>query len=162
MSQSLSTPSEQDAPDICCLCLERLDIPGFGCQRLSCGHTMHEQCITELRSKSGSDRCPLCAQSHDDLLPVQAFLSAAVVQFLRKAYPESKQLILEAIEVDPMHVEANLFLADFYSRYAAPPDHVRAIECLQTAHQSGSIAAAMVCIHLMWEVNRIHLCSIVG
>ena len=64
-----SAPSARaDAADHCCICLDSLDAEGLGRQCLPCGHVMHENCVAELRRRGASGRCPLCRQSHEDLV----------------------------------------------------------------------------------------------
>lgn len=95
-------PLPDDAvPGSCCICLESLETPGLGRQTLLCGHKLHESCITAMRKKGASGRCPICCREHADLTPVQALIDRALFYGQGRSLEKCFSLMTKAYGVDP-------------------------------------------------------------
>ena len=126
----------------CCICLSDLKQPGEGRQTLGCGHVFHERCITELRRRGSSGRCPLCRATHEDLESVSAMFDRAVVLFLQWSYAAAYNILWEARNVDPDNVPVNKFLGEFYrDGHGVAKDTERAMELYDVASRGGDLDA---------------------
>jgi len=131
-------PEEQ-----CCICLESLHKPGLGRQSLPCGHIMHESCITVLRRKGASGRCPICREAHNELTPVQVLLDKAFYASGRKQHEEYVRFLTDALDVDPSSAVANRTLAQHYHQgHGVSCDRDRAEELYRLALDAGMADAA--------------------
>ena len=94
------------ATDCCCICLDGLDIPGLSCQKLDCGHVLHEHCINKLRQSGLPGLCPLCRQFQSDLAPVEVLFAEAVILQIRGQNEQAFQKFEKILEIDPCHALA--------------------------------------------------------
>jgi len=124
-------------PDtICCICFEVLS--GSGCQRLSCGHVLHEKCVREMRCFGAVGRCPLCRHASDLLTPIQASTCR-----VRDANVECAQLASEVLALDPTNEHANLLLGELYrSGQGVHKDPCKAFELLEQGRSQGNARCA--------------------
>ena len=105
-------------------------------------HTLHEQCITELRRKRASSCCPLCREHSDDLTPVQVLIDKALVHIIQKSYVQGLNELSEAIDVDPANPRANQLIGECYDKgYGVPSDFERAEVYYQEAHRGDNFQA---------------------
>jgi Flp pilus assembly protein TadD len=98
----------------CAICLDSLDIPARGCQKLTCGHNLHEDCIREWRRHSIAGTCPLCRSELEDLAPVEQLYEQAVLFKMRGSYEEAFQKLSEVLDLEPDHVNACCTMADIF------------------------------------------------
>lgn len=103
-------------------------------QALPCGHVLHEQCVTDMRRRGASGRCPHCREAHTDLTPVQTLIDKAALCARRREFEESFRLYSEVLSIDPVNADANACLGDhFYNGLGVKKDNVRAIELYEQA-----------------------------
>ena len=69
-----SEESKNASHEVCCICLDSLLKEGIERQTLPCDHTLHEQCIPEMRRHGAMGRCPLCRESHAGFAQLLALL----------------------------------------------------------------------------------------
>lgn len=126
----------------CCICLEHFGDSTLGRQWLPCGHVFHEYCVTQMRTRGGSDRCPICRERQEELTPLQTFLDKALVHLCRREYVECAEFASKALDVDPENPYACALLADRYlSGEGLPKDLQRARELYEVADMGGDLDA---------------------
>jgi len=129
--------------DHCCICLERLEIDDLGVQRLPCGHLMHKLCVTQLRRSGTSCRCPLCRQSHTDLIPVQILLQRATAHYGRREFGDAAIIWGEVLDLEPTNATAADHLAYCYFQGRGVFQNLdRAIDLYEDARRNGCANAA--------------------
>ena len=126
------------AQEQCCICLDSLGTPGLGCQKLPCGHTLHERCVNELRQHGVAVACPLCREHLPDLPPVDVLYGEAFILKLRQEYTQAFQKLEEVLEIQPSHGEACGMKASFFDTgNGVPQSDVLAAEWYERALQLG-------------------------
>ena len=126
------------AQEQCCICLDSLSTPGLGCQKLPCGHTLHERCVNELRQHGVAVACPLCREHLPDLPPVDVLYGEAFILKLRQEYTQAFQKLEEVLEIQPSHGEACRMKASFFDTgNGVPQSDVLAAEWYERALQLG-------------------------
>lgn len=130
------------ASDLCCICLDDLHSSGLGRQRLPCGHTMHELCVTELRRRGASGRCPLCRATHADLTPVQVLLDRAALHRGRKEFEAGASLWAQVLDIEPSNSCAAGNLGYCYQGgFGVLHDVDRAMSLYEEASRGGDMIA---------------------
>lgn len=126
----------------CCICLELFEESTLGRQWLSCGHVLHEYCVTQMRTRGGSDRCPICRERQAELTPLQTFLDKALLHLGRGEHAECAEFASKALDVDSENPYACALLADQYlSGDGLPKDVQRARELYTVADLGGDLDA---------------------
>jgi len=105
---------QEHGPNMCCICLGPLNIPGQSNQTLPCEHKLHESCITEMRRFGISRSCPLCRTESSDLTPVQQLLEQAVLAARRGLHQRNFELISELLTIDPENGLGHFLLGQSY------------------------------------------------
>jgi len=121
----------------CCICFEQL--MNADCQRLACGHTLHEKCVRQMRRFGSVGRCPLCRQTSNDLTPIQDLIDLASACRVRDDNVECARLASEVLVLDSTNVHANLLLGELCrSGHGVHKDTSKAIELLEAGWMNGS------------------------
>lgn len=105
---------------------------------------MHESCITDLRRKGASGRCPLCRTAHADLAPVQVLIDAALAYGQRQAFEQCFRLLSMARDLDPENTFVTHALGQMYEDgKGIGVDIARAQELFEEAYRGseGKVAA---------------------
>jgi len=137
-----STDTTLHQPNMtCCICFEVLS--GSGCQRLPCGHVLHEKCVREMRCFGAVGRCPLCRHASDLLTPIQDLIEQASACRVRDANVECAQLASEVLALDSTNEHANLLLGELYrSGQGVHKDPCKAFELLEQGRIQGNARCA--------------------
>lgn len=124
----------------CCICLEDFEASHLGRQWLSCGHVFHEQCVTQMRARGGSDRCPVCRERQSELTPLQVLLDEALLCLGRGEFSECAKFASKALDVEPENPYVCALLADRYHLGdGLPQDVERAKELYKIADRGGDL-----------------------
>eukprot|EP00930_Biecheleria_cincta_P031850 TRINITY_DN22098_c0_g1_i1.p1 TRINITY_DN22098_c0_g1~~TRINITY_DN22098_c0_g1_i1.p1 ORF type:complete len:673 (+),score=140.99 TRINITY_DN22098_c0_g1_i1:156-2021(+) len=126
----------------CCICLELFEDSTLGRQWLPCGHVLHEYCVTQMRTRGGSDKCPVCRECQTELTPLQTFLDKALLHLSRGEHAECAEFTAKALDLDSENPYACALLADQYlSGDGLPKDVERAKELYMVADLGGDLDA---------------------
>jgi len=124
--------------DKCVICLQDLETLGLGRQTLACGHTLHEECVLEMRRLGASGCCPICREAHSDLLPMQQMLDQAIWHYSFRSYEKSIALLQQVLELQPDNAWACQLMGEFCMMgKGCAKDLERARDFFEDAHRQG-------------------------
>lgn len=125
----------------CPICMEPLVTHTHGLYTLKCGHQLHEKCMHALRLHGQDIICPLC-RSEGNRVTEELYKQACDQQEM-KNHQEVMRLLLEILDIDPEHAEANGFLGTIYvgGTPCTPQNHEKAFAHFELAYRHGCIDA---------------------
>lgn len=126
----------------CPICLEPLVSHIHALHTFRCGHQLHEKCMGAFRRHGQPMLCPVC-RSADNLVSEQLYEQACAQQDMNN-YGEVMRLLLEIMDIDPGHAEANGFLGTIYlsGRGGTPQNYEKAFAHFAVAHRHGCTDAS--------------------
>jgi len=141
-----------ESEDTCVVCLRSL--ADFGCQRLSCGHVLHESCVCLMRKYEISGRCPLCRADLEELSPVKTILEKAGLAHAQGRHADEFALLSEILSIDPEHPSTNANLGNLFHHGKGVTQNVeKAFEFYEQAHRAGN-ATATCNLGLMYKQGQ--------
>lgn len=103
---------------------------------------MHESCLTEMRRRGSSGRCPVCRIKHDELTTSQDFIDRGNLHHRRGDMAECVRVFSALVDMDPENSHGNFALGELYENgKGVAKDPSRACEFYEVAIQKGHVEA---------------------